>query len=695
MLRAALALVLVSLAAGCASRPLVENVDPAGRSLVLLIDASASMADNDPGRAAIQGASLAVALAGRHDNVGVIAYNAYAKVIVSLHPTGGADAREAVRTALDDVGTQGSTDFGSALDAAEAMLDRAKAPRGSSAIILTDGLPTGRVNRLREFARSASVNLAIPDAVPRFAQRGWRIFAIVFGPEAAGTRGYLAQLVGPTGGSVIEAKDASGLVAAFEAVAVQALGYLSADRLGGSDSVRVAPETRRLAMLGRFEGKGDLGAVSCDGKPVAESDVVRFPRNAPFAVTLLEDPAPGKYQVESGGATGGLLLIEPGWTLELDPQAPPSVVEGGSKVPVIVRVQSDQAALARVRDSLKLELEVKKAENVLARVPLARAGNDLRFEGFFLAPPEDEPLTVTAIATVSDSGKNFEQRRSLAISVRKGGKAASTSATLGVSGAVLTGFEGEEIVGSLSLEGDPEVPLVVSVEPPRGFTVSPDKVELGAKARATISIRSSGAAGNGTLAYSVTPSVAGLALFRREVPLTVVRGRAPGPIDLGTVAPGEKVSAALDAPNVRFVAKPPLAVEGGSLVLDAKGLASGPFAATIEARCGSSSRSIEVRAKVASRIPAKLELEGSWGWTSTTLDAGANATIKLEPLVHEATHAHIEPAYDMRVLDKGEGRFEIRILAPTSLPEGRYSGKVTIEGAGEPRVVPLSLEVKR
>ena len=695
MWRAASVLLLASLAAGCASRPLVENVDPAGRSLVLLLDASASMADNDPGRAAVQGASLAVALAGRHDNVGAIAYNAYAKVIVSLHPTGGADSREAIRTALDDVGTQGSTDFGAALDAAEAMLDRAKAPRGSSAIILTDGLPTGRVNRLREFAHSASVNLTIPDAVPRLALRGWRIFAIVFGPEAAGTRSYLAQLVGPTGGSVIEAKDASGLVAAFEAVAVQALGYLSADRLGGSESVRVAPGTRRLAVLGRFEGKGDLGAVSCDGKAVAESDLVRFPRNAPFAVTLLEDPAPGAYQVEAGGAAGGLLLMEPGWTLELDPQAPPSVVEGGSRVPVVVRVQGDATALARVRDSLKLELEVKKAENLLARVPLTRAGNDLRFEGFFLAPVEEEPLTVTAIATVSEAGKNFEERRSLAISVRKGGKAASASATLGVNGATFTGFEGEEIEGSLSLEGDPEVPLVVSVEPPRGFTVNPDKVELGAKARASVTVRASGAATSGTLVYSVTPSVAGLAPFKREAPLSVVRGRAPGPVDLGTVAPGEKVSAALEAPNVRFVAKAPLAVEGSSLVLDAKGLAPGPFEATIEARCGSSSRSVAVRAKVASRIPAKLELEASWGWTSVTVDAGANATIKLEPLVHEGTHAHIEPAYDMRVLDKGEGRFEIRVLAPTSLPEGRYTGNVTIEGAGEPRVVPLSLEVKR
>jgi Mg-chelatase subunit ChlD len=695
MVRAVLLALLASLTAGCASRPLVENVDTGGRSLVLLLDASASMADNDPGRAAVEGAALAVALTGRRDNVGVIAYNANARVVVPLRPSGAADSREAIRAALDGVGTQGSTDFGVALDAAETMLDRAKAPAGSSVIILTDGLPTGRVSRLREFARPTTVNLAIPEAVARLARHGWRIFAIVFGPEAAGARSYLAQLVGPTGGSVIEAKDASGLLAAFEAVSVQALGYLSADRLGDAESVRVVPGMRRLAVLGRFEDRGDLGAVSREGKAVAESELVRFPRRAPFAVALLEDPAPGSYQVQAGGATGGLLLLEPGWTLELDPQAPPSVVVGGSRVPVAVRVQGDAAALARVNDSLRLELEVKRAEKVLARVPLARWENEVRFEGAFLAPPEEEPLTVTAIATVSEAGKSFEERRSVAISVRKGGKAATAQVRLGFSGATFTAFEGQELEGSVTLEGDPEVPLVVSVETPPGFAASPARIELSPKARATVAVHGNGTATSGTLIFSVTPALAGLAPFRREAPLAVVRGHLPDPIDLGTVAPGERVSASLEARNVLFVAKPPLAIEATRLVLDAKNLAPGPFAGTIEARCGGSSRTVSVRAKVARRPPERLELRASWGWLSTTIDAGPDATLKLEPLINEATHAHIEPAYDMRVVGAGEGRFELRILVPTSLPEGLYVGSVTIDGGDQSSTIPVALEVKR
>ena len=113
------------------------------------------------------------------------------------------------------------------------MLDAGKARPGSSAILLTDGLPTGRVNRFGgEFSRGSTDSaLAIPDSVQRFAQRGWRIFAIVFGPEAPLTQTSLTQLVGPTGGAILEAKDSSGLLPAFEAVSVQALGYLTAEQL--------------------------------------------------------------------------------------------------------------------------------------------------------------------------------------------------------------------------------------------------------------------------------------------------------------------------------------------------------------------------------------------------------------------------------------------------------------------------------
>jgi Mg-chelatase subunit ChlD len=707
VLRRAIALVALTAAltalalGGCAQAPLAESVDAHGRSLVLLLDASASMAENDPDRNAVQGAALAVALAGQHDNVGVIAYNAYPKVLVPLRPSGPAASREAIRAALDQVGTSGATDFISALDAAYRMLDQGHAPSGSCAVMLTDGLPTGRVNRLREFAHTSSVNLTIPDSVPRFAARGWRIFAIVFGSEVAESRSYLAQLTGPTGGSVLEARDATGLVAAFESVSVQALGYLSAERLEASESLALPPGTRRLALLGRFESAGDLGTISCDGAPVNEQRLVRFPRNAPFAVALLEDPAPGRYTVDASGAQGGLTLIEPGWVIELDPQAPPSVVDGGSRVPVSVRVRGDESAIGKLGSSLRLELEVRRSAQVLARVPLARSASrgpaDLRFEGAFLAPSEAEPITVEAIATASEGGKSFEQRRSLAVSVRKGAGAAAQTARLSVSApATFTGFEGDAMDGSVSLEGDPDSALVVTLAAPRGFSATPSRLELPAKGRATVALHAASDASSGTLHLSVAPATAGVAPFTRDVSLSVERGSVTRAVDLGSVAPGEKARATVESSGALLSARAPLSLEGSTLVLDTAGLKPGPFSGSIEARCGAGTRTVAVTAKVASRLPDKLVVQASWGWTSTIIDAGTDgATLELEALIHVGTHAHIEPDFDMRTAALGGGRYELKILAPASLPDGRYVGSVTVSAADLHKIMPLTLEVKR
>src|SRR5207248_11763711 len=114
-------------------------------------------------------------------------------------------------------------------------------------------------------------------------------------------------LVAPTGGSVVEAKDASGLLAAFEAVSLQALGYLAAE--GAGKPVSVAPGTKRLAFLGRFpQGTGSLGALTRDG--TAGEGAIRFPANGPFSVALVEEPAPGSWQVDMAGAEG-IALLEP------------------------------------------------------------------------------------------------------------------------------------------------------------------------------------------------------------------------------------------------------------------------------------------------------------------------------------------------------------------------------------------------
>ena len=80
-------------------------------------------------------------LVGSEDNVGAIAYAAHADVRFALQRAGGAGSHGALRRSLQDAKRNGITNFAEALDAARAMLEAGKAPRGSPIILLTDGIP--------------------------------------------------------------------------------------------------------------------------------------------------------------------------------------------------------------------------------------------------------------------------------------------------------------------------------------------------------------------------------------------------------------------------------------------------------------------------------------------------------------------------------------------------------------------------
>jgi hypothetical protein len=183
--------------------------------------------------------------------------------------------------------------------------------------------------------------------------------------------------------------------------------------------------------------------------------------------------------------------------------------------------------------------------------------------------------------------------------------------------------------------------------------------------------------------------------FRTDARITVVRGTVPAELDLGSVFVGEKTKVAFDPRNVDIVGKAPLFADKGEVTLDATHLPPGDYKGTLEARCGASTRAIKVKALVLGRGPAKLSLQASWGWTKTVLELGGAATFKLEPLVLAGAKAQIDPDLDMRTVELGGGKYELRVFAPASLPEGRYTGVVTISVSGEEKNVPLTLEVKR
>jgi hypothetical protein len=722
---------------GCAFQPLVDNPDPKGRSVVLLLDASASMRENDPDRASVAGASLALALAGQKENVGVLAYADHAEVLVPLHPAGDGPRRAEAVAALAEVGRSGATDFAAALEAAAAMFEAAQAPRGSCAIFLTDGLPTGRISRRREFAEAGAARaLTVPDAVSRIASHGWRIFAIALGPEGAQARPYLTQLVAPTGGAVFEAKDSSALVKVFQEVSVQALGYLSAEELSGSSEVQAPPETKRLAFVA-----GSIGALARDGKDLEASRAIRTQAGS-IAAALVDGPEPGTYRADVGSGSLAVALLEPGWYLELEPGAPPPSVKHGARVPVATLVRGEATVLARVRDRLQLSLELKAGDRVLATAPLGRAsGESLRFEGAFVVPEKEESLTLTVTASLVEGGRTFTSRRSVSIAVEKGHAEpppALKTLALDVSPSrvELVGFAGDELKATLSVRGDPAQPSRVSLEAPPGFSVSPASLDLGAGKSATVEVRATKPdAASGRLvvgAKLLSPVLGGESPQARfEVALSASRASfAPESLDLGRVIAGEAARGRLEGTCVSFAAgllkgpggaTIPLVVEaapgnpasgserGGPSSKQAWTVAAHPpekaapgtYSGELVARAGQSTRRVSATLEVARRpvrAPDKLTLEASWGWASVKFDLeGARAdSVQVGALgIEPSGTARIDPDLDIRTAELAPGKFELRVYLAATLPPGKYMGWLKAELESGPKEIPIVLEVKR
>lgn len=724
----ALAAFLSSTWTGCAYRTLTDNPEPRARSVVLLLDASASMRDNDPDKASSAGAALALALAGRHDNVGILAYNERVDIVCPLRPAGDAAARAEAVARLGSLGRSEATDFSPVLDCAFAMLDVAQAPRGSCAIFLTDGLPTGRVSHRREFQGNAGERaLEVPDAVAKMAGRGWKIFAIALGPEAPSARPYLTQLVAPTGGAVFEAKDASSLVDVFQNVSVQALGYLSAETHSGEARIQVPPETRRLSFLASSPGGGaSVGTIARGEGSLDPGKAVRTSAG-PVAAAMVEDPEPGAYRADLGGQRGAALL-EPGWTIELEPGSPPPTVQHGARVPVAVSVRAgDASVLKQVAERVRLVLEIRSgAGQVLGTTSLSRATGGLRFEGSFVAPAAEDTLTLDVAASLDV----FTTHRSVTVVVQ--GKAAAPeppprALALDASpGRVeLAGFADDDLQATLTLRGDSERGASVSLQAPPGFTVSPASVELPAGKSASVTVRAArsdkSASGRLSVVSTALAPNEKLAPARLDLSLSATRGRVEtASLDLGTVEAGSLGKGALAASGVSFAAtalegpsgaKLPLVVEPAR---DEKGrdafavavrvpasAAAGAYSGELVARAGSSTRKIAVTAQVSrprSRAPEKLAFEGRWGWTSTKFDLdGASAdslrvgTLGLEP----SGLAAINPDLDVRTQELAPGKFELRVFVAASLPPGKYLGWLKADVQGEKKDIPIVLEVKR
>jgi hypothetical protein len=716
--------VSVATIAGCvAEGPLAERVDPDGRRLVLLLDRSTSMRDNDPQDAARSGADLAVALAGARDNVALVTFAETADVRVPLRPAGGTAARQALRQALDGVEREGVSDVAGALVRAREVLEAGDAPPGSSIVFLTDGVPYRQVR-----GRRLRSDVTVDEAVAAIAARRWRLFVIALGTEASTP--FVGRLVASTGGAVVVAREPQDLVGAFEQVAVEALGYLRAER--DAASIDVVPGTRRVAFVGRWDGRAALGAVTHDGAPAPEDAVIRGAvAGDHVAVALLDGPAPGAWAAELPGARDRGLLVEAGLVLDLRPGTPDAVPAGG-EVPVAADLGGDPALVARARERLTLRARLERDGDASGAWTAFTPEAPARLTAPAVAADTVARLVVEAEVTLGEKGYTLRRTRAITVQAAAGATPppevapASPPATLDLAVRPST-FERVEWAG------DPLDPVRLAV---RGDPARAVHVRCGA---ATLDL-AAGATGVLVVpcpedgALTVRAEAEGASPWSSTLRGTVRRYRlAPAAVTLPETPAGVAAAPLPVAPTLAPVGS--AACSPVPIVLRGPGGAEVPVEQTVEglvARPGADapagdyagalvvivddprglrSREVPVTLKVlpAVRPPDPVVVKGAWGWVSRPVEvawpSADDVAVTIAPGPLAGDDATIDPDLDIRVvpLDGWSGerlgheprRFALQVFLSSDLPAGAYRGAVSVSTSARTLSIPVEVEVQR
>ncbi|MCA8926307.1 MAG: VWA domain-containing protein [Planctomycetes bacterium] len=709
---------LLGLLAGCTTPerdvpPLpTRTVDPEGRSFVILLDASSSMRQHDPERNAEAAAALALSLLGSHDNVAILAYAEEVEVLVPLGAVGDARSRAAIAARAQDLPRDGVTDFVGGLRRARELLGAAKAPPGSTILVLTDGIPYGQRRRFRAESRRPRVTSgSVEDEAAAVLAGGWQIYAVALGGEA--TTPFLARLVGGTGGSVASVPDAAQLPAAFTQVAIEALGYLESER--DQPSVQVPPDTRRLAFL--RPGSTPFAAPTRDGQPLSE--FLASPPGSTVAVALVEDPPVGDYAAIGSDSVPPIALLETANALRFLPDMPPTNLPGDAEVPVGIELigQSSELQVSAVRAVL-----LAGADEAPAGWVSLEPRPHPRYQGV-LPPPSSEAEQAYRVVVEVDlvAGERvFTLRRSRSLSVG----ASSGPVDLGPPPLAITAeverpqrvaWEGESLDAlEVRLVGDPqraatlrcagEARLIEADQRLRWSLPFPER-------SGPVVLR--GASEDGaTWEHTVAVEVVRHTL--RDAPIRF----PPRPAGLETsvepdLGAGELALTlsigSLSGPGGELTPR----LEGGRLILPQPAdAAPGIYRGLLEVHApGLRPRRVRVEAKVLPGVPEPrpLTLRGGFGWQDATTEvawpSAEPVSVSLVPgaLEGEGLDARIDPGLDVRLkpLDGWDGaslgaaprRLAYQVFVSADLPPGTYVGAVQVEGPDRTVTIPVRVEV--
>jgi len=352
--------------------------------LVLLLDASASIARDDPGEQRLRLARALVRGLGKDDRATVIAFDETLYPLTPWLRAGDRDARRRLLEAIDLVPAGGFySDIPGALEEAAARL-WGRPERAKAIVLISDG----RIALADEGTIARHTQYLMFELVPRLAKRKVRLFTV--DPGGRGNESLLRLL----------AEDGRGFFLALEtgrSVTGPARRILALAHRGGTPprqtlTLEMPSGVQSAVISARPTGKAVLELVDPAGKRRQPQ-----PKSADGRLYVhLEQPAPGRWTVRYRHLEDIRLYADP--TVNLQLQAGEPVV--GGELHFAAWVQ-DHGGADDLLKSLPLRLTLRQADGNTLQLPLNDRGEfgdptpgDGIYGGLF-TPTQPGPLTLT------------------------------------------------------------------------------------------------------------------------------------------------------------------------------------------------------------------------------------------------------------------------------------------------------------
>ncbi len=383
------------------------SVNPNGKFLVVALDVSRSMKKTDPRYYNELGSHLGIALAGRQDNFGAIAFSTKGRILAKLREIKDKNARYQLHQAIGDAPRDGMTNFVDALKWTSKVFRAGEAPPGSVAILLTDGEHT-----------TGGTRGEVLQQLVEFRKNQWRVFTIGLGEEA---KTELLQRIAVTShGAHFSVEQSEELVDAFLDILGEVYNLLFFD--GPPRPVRMLPGTKRLMYVAMKQApEGTITSALHEGTPFnpTKDTYDKWPEkvdpNTDLEVASIEHPASGIWSLALEGKIRiGAILQQPPFTIRLDKETLqaeyyeneiihlPLLIEGGGET-VLDHVRKNSSADAKIVSTDSGE----EVHNL--KLPIDRNRNDIvRFYSSttpkLSTPGEAELQTIVARFTLKEKG---------------------------------------------------------------------------------------------------------------------------------------------------------------------------------------------------------------------------------------------------------------------------------------------------